>query len=188
MSTKLLSITNINHLSLEQLINELQSLKDFDYAFLKMGYTERIMRFSHDPDDPNINLSKFKNFVNDKGNHIKSINSLVTYFDEYLDNDNIEVLAIGRSFSAEQKWWSDSDLYCNNNELVFLNNTRISPEGCVVIKGRLNKLSCSDIDNVINQLMKLHFCARFGKIFCDMEIYKFQDKTIVKLEYDTESG
>ncbi|XWV24586.1 putative ORFan [Tupanvirus deep ocean] len=144
------------------------SVTEFDYVFLNVGYTHRLMK-------DEINNRTYASDLND-------------YFSKEVD-PNCIVLAVGcYHFPMPKNEWKSSEIHCDKETLNFLRDSQVSPFGCIVIKDIDHKVSLYDIASLIESLQKIQFCSCLSTIFFSMDIYDYQDKIIAKINYDTESG
>ncbi|XWV25819.1 putative orfan [Tupanvirus soda lake] len=153
---------------IQKMANKLFAFKNFDYVFLNVGYTNRLM----------------KNEINNR----VDADDLCDFFAKEIDTSSV-LLAVGDyKFLKPKNEWDDCELYCDNETLKFLESSKISPFGCIVIKDAEDKVSLFDIACVIESLQKINFCHCLSTTFYSMEIYEHEGKIIAMVNYDTESG
>ncbi|XWV25820.1 putative orfan [Tupanvirus soda lake] len=156
------------YIMLKKMTNKIL-VTEFDYVFMNLGYTDRLMKKRDQTIGGSVNLQE--------------------YLKKRFCNSNINLLAIGNfNLSTSKDDWSESEIYCDNETLNFLRTTEISPFGCVVIGGKLGKLTFNDVSSVASALSDLEFCGYLSNEYYSFDPYEFQGNVIAKMYYDTECG
>ncbi|AUL77616.3 putative ORFan [Tupanvirus deep ocean] len=142
---------------------------EFDYVFLDLGYTDRLMKH--------------------QGQLIGGFSNLSEYLNKCCHDNNIKLLALGNfNISNSKDAWSESEIYCDNKTLSFLIATEILPFGCVIIGSKIGKMTFDDVSSVAAALSDLEFCGYLSSEYYSFDAYQIDGKIIAKMYYDTECG
>jgi len=137
---------------------------NFDYVFLDVGYTSRLHRNEITNHMEVFTENNFKKIFKRHFNYHDGADDLVLPLVIGFYNDN----------------WDKCEVYCDHEELQFLQNTSLSPRDSIIF----GNLCFWRICEIVDFLKNLDYCACLHPFtITDFKVYEFQNKKIAKISY-----